>query len=189
MTKGKRAAFTGIRIAICGMLAAVYFALSYLTIESNVIRIAFTSLAILVAALMYGPTDACAVALIGETLFQLLRYGPGPTTPIWVAPPVLHALCLGLGNLLFSRKDRPLVQRTGLCYTVCLVCGVLNAIFNPIALYFDSIIYHYYSPETFFVNALIRVGIALATAAVLTSVAIPLVRRLRTGNVQFKRNK
>ena len=167
------------RIAIDGMLAALYFALSYLTIESNVIRIAFTSLALLVSALMFGPLDACAVALIGESLFQLIRYGPGPTTLIWLVPPILHALCLGLGNLLFSRKGRPLAERTGLCYTVCLICGALNAVFNTVALYFDSIIYHYYSPETFFVNALIRVGIALATAAVLTSVAIPLVRKLR----------
>ncbi len=167
------------RIAIDGMLAAVYFALSFLTIESNVIRVAFTSLAILVAALMLGPLDACAVALIGEGLFQLLRYGPGPTTLIWMAPPVLHGLCLGLGALLFSRKGTPLVERIGLCYAVCLVCGALNAVFNTVALYFDSIIYHYYSPETFLVNALIRVGIALATAAVLTTVAIPLVRTLR----------
>jgi uncharacterized membrane protein len=169
------------RIALDGMLAALYFALSYLTIESNVIRVAFTSLAIIVAALMFGPIDACAVALLGETLFQLLRYGPGPTTLIWLAPPVLHALCLGLGVLLFSRKGTPLVERTVPCYAVCLFCGALNAVFNTVALYFDSIIYHYYSPETFFVNALIRVGIALATAAVLTAVAIPLVRKLRSG--------
>lgn len=167
------------RIAFDGMLAALYFALSYLTIESNVLRITFTSLAILVAALMFGPLDACAVALIGEGLFQLLRYGPGPTTPIWIAPPVLHALCLGLGNLLFSRKGTALVERTGPCYAVCLFCGVLNAAFNTVAVYIDSVFYHYYSKETFFVNALIRVGIALATAALLTSVAIPLVRKLR----------
>lgn len=169
------------RLALDGVLAALYFALSYLTIESNVIRIAFTSLAILVAALMYGPIDACAVALIGETLFQLLRYGPGPTTLIWIVPPVLHALCLGLGNLVFSRKDKPLVERTALCYAVCLVSGVFNAVFNTVASYFDSVYYGYYKEETFFVIALIRVGIALATAAVLTSVAIPLVRRLRSG--------
>ena len=167
------------RIAFDGMLAALYFALSYLTIESNVIRITFTSLAILVAALMFGPIDACAVALIGEGLFQLLRYGPGPTTLIWMAPPILHALCLGLCALLFSRRGTPLVERTGLCYGVCLFCGALNAVVTTVALYFDSIIYHYYSPETFFVNALIRVGIALVTAAVLGSVAIHLVRKLK----------
>ena len=166
------------RIALDGMLAAVYFALSFLTIESSVIRITFTSLAILVAALMFGPLDACAVGLLGEGLFQLLRYGPGPTTLIWMAPPVLHAFFLGLGALLFGRKGKPLVERTGLCYAVCLFCGALNAGFNTVALYFDSIIYHYYSPETFLVNALIRVAIALATAAAMTTIAIPLVKAL-----------
>lgn len=167
------------RIALDGMFAAVYFALSYLTIESNVIRIAFTSLAILVAALMYGPIDACAVALIGESLFQLIRYGPGPTTLIWLMPPILHALFLGLGKLLFSCKDKPLAERTLPCYAVCLFCGVLNAVFNTVAVYYDSIYYGYYNEETFFVVALIRVGIALVTAAVLTSIAVPLVRKLR----------
>ena len=167
------------RLAVDGMLAAVYFALSFLTIESSVIRITFTSLAILVAALMFGPLDACTVGLLGEGLFQLLRYGPGPTTLIWMVPPILHAFFLGLGALLFGRKDKPLVERTGLCYGVCLFCGVLNAIFNTAALYFDSIIYQYYTPETFLVNALIRVAIALATATLLTTLAIPLVRTLR----------
>ena len=171
MTKAKR-------IALDGMLAGLYFALSLLTVESSVIRISFTSLALLVAALMFGPLDACAVALVGEGLFQLLRYGPGPTTLLWMAPPVLHALCLGLAAQFFSRKRQPLVARTGLCYGVCLACGALSAVFNTVALYFDSLIYHYYSPETFLVNALIRVGIALVTAALLSSLAIPLVRLL-----------
>ena len=166
------------RIAFDGMLAAVYFALTMLVIKTPSLKITFASLAIVVAALMFGLPDAVAVAFVGEFLYQVILFGVTVTTPIWMLPPVLHALCLGLCALLLGRK-KPLVERTALCFAACMFCGLLNACFNTVALYFDSKIYGYYQYQIVFGTALVRAGIALATAAVVTAAAIPLFRTLR----------
>ena len=177
--------FNARRLALDGVLAALYFALSYLSfyVTPN-LKVAVTSLAIVVAALMLRWYDACLVALIGEFLYQLLRSGFGitVTTPVWIAVPVLHALALGLCMLIFRRKDRPLVEqtdRTVLCVGVILGCGVINALLNTCALYVDSKVYGYYQPHLVFGLAAIRIVIALATAGVMAVIAIPLVRAVR----------
>ena len=166
------------RVAIDGMLAAVYFALSFLVADTGTFKFTFTSLAIVVAALLFGALDACAVALIGEFLYQVIIFGVTATTPIWLIPPVIHALLLGLCARLFGRK-RPLEENTGLCFAVCLGCAVVNSLCNTVALYFDSKIFGYYEFHMVFGVALIRIGIGLATALIVTAVAMPLVSELR----------
>ena len=103
------------RIALDGVLAAVYVALAYLAFDliPNELKLTFTSLTLVLAALLFSWYDACLVALVGEFLAQLLdpKYGLSVTTPIWVAIPVLHALALGLCALLLGRK-KPLAERT-----------------------------------------------------------------------------
>lgn len=168
--------------AVCGMLAAIYFALSALVITTGSLKITLTSLAIVVAALLYGPGYACAVALVGELLYQVLLYGVTATLPLWLLPPVLHALCLGLCARLLG-KEVPLYRRTWPCLGVCLGCGALNALFNTLALYLDSKYWGYYSPELIFGLALLRVGLALGTALVVAAIAIPLIRTLRDKNL------
>lgn len=180
-TAGKQSSGRGSairRIAFDAILAAVYYALTTLTIVTPSIKITFASLALVTAALLFGPLDAMAVALVGEFLYQVILFGVTATTPIWLLPPVLHALCLGLCALLLG-KEKPLVERTVLCFAACMVCGVLNAVFNTAALFADSKIYGYYNFRMIFILGFARAGIALATAAVVTAVAIPLVRTLR----------
>lgn len=165
------------RIAFDGMLAAVYFALSFLVIDTGTLKFTFTSLAIVVAALVFGPLDACAVAFVGELLYQVIIFGVTATLPIWMVPPVLHALLLGLCARLLGRQQ-PLVERTAVCFAACLGCGVLNTLFNTTALYLDSKYWGYYQYHLIFGMALVRIAVGLSTALIVTAVAIPLVRTL-----------
>ena len=166
------------RIAIDGMLAAVYFALSLLVVDTGTFKFTFTSLAIVVAALLFGAADACAVAFVGECLYQVIIWGVTVTTPIWLIPPVIHALLLGLCASFLGRK-RPLEENTGLCFAACMGCAVVNSLCNTVALYFDSKIFGYYEFHTVFGVALIRICIGLATALIVTAIAMPLVSELR----------
>ncbi len=166
------------RIAFDGMLAAVYFALSFLVVDTGALKFTFTSLAIVAAALLFGPLDACAVAFVGEFLYQVIIFGVTATLPIWMVPPVLHALFLGLLARLLGRRQ-PLAERTVPCFAACLGCGVLNTLFNTAALYLDSKYWGYYEYHTVFGLALVRVAVGLVTAFVVTAAAIPLVRALR----------
>lgn len=166
------------RIAFDGMLAAVYFALSFLVVDTGTFKFTFTSLAIVTAALLFGPADACAVALVGELLYQVIIFGVTATTPIWLVPPVIHALLLGLCAKFLGRV-RPPEERTGPCFAACLGCAVVNSLCNTVALYFDSKIFGYYEYHMIFGVALIRICIGLATALIVTALAMPLVGELR----------
>ena len=166
MTKTKR-------LALDGMLAAVYFALSWAVIPiGGNLQLRFTALALLVTALLFGASDACAVALIGEGLYQIIVFGVTATTPLWLLPPILHALALGL----FAK---PLRDRPGPCAAVCLGCGLFNSVLNTLALWADSKFYGYYSPALVFGALLPRLIIGLVTAAALTAAALPTVKSLR----------
>ena len=167
------------RIAFVGVLAAVYFALSYLVVDTGSLKFTFTSLAILVTALLFTPLEACAVALVGEFFYQVVIFGVTATTPIWLLPPVIHGLSLGLCAWLFRRKGKPLENRPVLCVALCMGCAVLNTVCNTTALYADSKIFGYYEYHMVFGVALIRAGVGLATALAVSLVAIPLVRGIR----------
>ena len=177
------------RIAFDGMLAAVYFALSLLVVDTGSLKFTFTSLAIVAAALLFGTWDACAVAFVGELLYQVIKFGVTATTPIWMLPPVLHALLLGLCALLLGRK-RPLAERTVPCFAACMGCALVNSLMNTLALYIDSQYYGYYQYHMVFGLALVRFAVGLGTALLVTAVAIPLVRTLRAkGLVPLPKNK
>lgn len=166
------------RLAICGMLAAMYFALSFLTIQTGTYKITFTSLALIIAAFLLGLPDTCAVALVGEGLYQLLLYPLSVTTPLWLLPPILHAAALWLFARLLCGRTPP-ERKVILCYVVTVLASLVNSAANTGALYIDSHVFHYYAPATFLAEAGIRLLIGLATAAVVTTAAIPLLRILR----------
>ena len=178
-TNPARSALTR-RIAFDGMLAALYFALKLLTIPvGNDLEITLATLAIIAAAFLFRTPDACAVAFVGETLTQIVRFGFSPVyTPIWVLPSVVYALALGL-CCAAVRKKREITELPGLCYAVCMGCALLLACLNTAALYADSKIMGYYSYHMVFGVAILRGLVALVTAAVAATVAIPLVRALR----------
>ena len=161
------------RLALDGMLAAVYFALSWAVIPiGGNLQVRFTSLALVVTALLFGAADACAVAFVGEALYQIVVFGVTVTTPIWLLPPVLHALALGL-------IAKPLRDKAIPCFTACLCCGALNSVCNTLALWADAKIYGYYSPAVVFGAMPLRLAIGFATATVVSCAAIPTVRALR----------
>lgn len=177
--------FTTKRLVTNALLAAIYFTLTYFVIKpaGESLKITFASLALVVTALLFGPADACIVAFIGEFLYQTILYGVTATTPIWLLPPVLHAFLLGLFAKLLSKNDRPLYARTIPCYLVCVGAAILNSFVNAAALYADSHIYGYYTPELVFGMMLVRILIAIATALLVTLVARPLVETLRKRHV------
>lgn len=166
------------RLSVCGMLAAMYFALSFLTVQTGELKFTLTSLSLVIAAFLFGLPEACAVALIGEGLYQILLYPLSVTTPLWLLPPVLHAAVLWLFCRLFCGKTVP-EGKPGRCYLVCLLASVVNSAANTAALYADSKIFGYYEPHTVFGIAGLRVLVGLATAAVVSSAAIGLLRLLR----------
>lgn len=166
------------KLALCGVLAAIYFALSFLTVQTGSLKFTMTSLSLVIAALLLGLPEACAVALVGEGLYQLLLYPLSVTTPLWLLPPVLHAAALWLFARLLCRTVQP-EQSVVRCALVCLLAAVINSAANTAALFVDSKVFGYYQPQLVFGMAGVRCLVGLATAAVVAAVSIPLLRLLR----------
>ena len=163
------------------LLTAASFVLSItLTIKTPYLEITFKSLPVVVGALMFGPVGGGLVALFGELLAQMMGpYGLMPTTVLWLLPPLTRGLLLGAVAAAFSKRDNHLEKRPLMCYGVCLGASIVTSCVTTVCLWLDSLIYHYYNFALIFGSALVRFGKEIVVTAVVTSLAIPMVRLLR----------
>lgn len=131
---------TLLRLVTDAMLIALYVVLSFfLSVRiPPLIKISWASLPLLVAALLFSPADAVAVALCGSFAEQLLAYGISPTTPLWMVPPVLHALFVAAFAPL-CRKGKRRARQAGLI----AVSEFFLTFTNTAALYLDAKIVGY----------------------------------------------
>ena len=85
------------------LLAAMYLPLSlYAAVQVGNVRISFGSLPVVAAALLFGPVDAVIVAMVGEFYKQLLTYGITYTTVLYLIPPALQGLVVGISLLALA---------------------------------------------------------------------------------------
>ena len=163
------------------LLVALYYLLSItLVIHTGNFKLTFISLPVIAAALLYGPGAGFTVALLGEFLAQMSGpYGLAPNTVLWLIPPAVNGLLVGLAALVMWKRERPLERRPVACYVVCILSAVLTSGVNTLVLWADSMLYGYYSFAFIFGSAVLRLGKDLIVAAIVTTVAIPLVHALR----------
>lgn len=170
---------TLLRLVLDAMFIALYVVLSFfLSVRiPPLIKISWASLPLLIAALLFRPADAIAVALCGSFLEQLLSYGVGPTTPIWMAPPLFHALFVSLLAPLCRRGNRRVRQ------TVLIAVSEFFLTFtNTAALYLDAAVVGYSLGAITVVlpTRLLNGGIRAALSAVLVPILlIPLTKLCR----------
>ena len=144
------------RITINAMLAALFVGLSYVAADLGVIKFTFAPIAIILAAFLFGPADGFAVALVGATLEQLLKYGISVTLPLWVIPALARGLLVGFGAILFRRfltKDR----RTNAIFVglITIVSSLVVTTLNTPVMYFDAWLFDYLQYTEIFGLALV----------------------------------
>ncbi|MCI8818836.1 MAG: folate family ECF transporter S component [Oscillibacter sp.] len=173
------------RMCYAALLAAMYVPLSlYVAVQVGNVRISFGSLPVVVAALLFGPVDAVAAAMVGEFFKQLLTYGVTYTTVLYLIPPALRGLVVGLGALgLLSLRGRRLEERRMLCYAVCIAAAVCTTLGNTLVNWLDSVLMGYYFPGLILGDFAWRLIVGMINAVVMSSLAIPLVKALRQRNV------
>ena len=97
MTNSTRRGISTRRLTMNAVFIALHVVLDFASIYiGNEIKLSFASFPLLCAAMLFGTVDGIYVAGIGEFIYQLLMYGLGPTTLLWMLPPMLHALIAGL---------------------------------------------------------------------------------------------
>ena len=172
------------RMCYAALLAAMYLPLSlYAAVQVGNVRISFGSLPVVAAALLFGPVDAVIVAMVGEFFKQLLTYGVTYTTVLYLIPPALRGLVVGLGALaLLSLRGQRLEERRVLCYAVCIVAAVCTTLGNTLVNWLDSVLMGYYFPGLILGDFVWRLIVGMINAVVMSSLAIPLVKALRQRN-------
>ena len=130
------------RLAIDGILAALAVILGFVSIRiGNIMKISLEDLPIIFAALLFGPLDGAAVALVGIFLYQLFSYGLTVTTPLWILPFVVVGLIIGAfaKKAHFNNSNKQIL-------VLFLAAEIMIWAMNSFAIYADSKIYGYYYP-------------------------------------------
>ena len=172
------------RMCYAALLAAMYVPLAlYVAVQVGNVRISFGSLPVVVAALLFGPVDAVVVAMVGEFFKQILTYGVTYTTVLYLIPPALRGLVVGLGAFaLMSLRRERLEDRRVLCYAVCVAAALCTTVGNTLVNWLDSVLMGYYFPGLILGDLAWRLIVGMINAVVMASLAIPLVRALRRRN-------
>ena len=164
------------QLCIDAMLAALCAVLGYLAIDIISVKVTLEGIPVLIGALLFGPVDGVLIGGVGTFVYQVIRYGFTPTTPLWILPYVVYGLGMG-----FYAKAVKFNFSNRIASTIAIIIGegVVTAI-NTLALYIDSKMFGYYSPG-FITGALaIRIVICICKAIILALVIPSLVTRLKT---------
>lgn len=134
-----KSGFTTRRMTMNAVFIALHVVLDFTSIYiGNEIKLSFASFPLLCASMLFGVADGVYVAGIGEFLYQLLMYGLGPTTLLWMAPPMIHALIAGLCAQRIGRL--PNMKQTEV---IVLISGVAAALLTTGVIYLDAKIIGY----------------------------------------------
>lgn len=133
-----------LRVVLCGVCLALYFILSIISINTQVIRITIDALPVIFVAIVCGPIDGLAVGLMGSFFSQLYLYGLTITTPLWILPAGIRGLIVGL---MFHHKD--VRQHKTLWILTVILSGLVVTAINTFVIYLDAKIFEYPSQITY----------------------------------------
>ncbi len=164
------------RIALDALFVALYVILgTFLSFKiPGAIQISFSTLPILLCAFLFRPSDAVAVAVVGNFLEQVIDPSPYgfATLPIWLIPGVLTALVAALGARRARLASSP--KASAVWTVIGIVCAeFVLTLLNTGALYLDGYLLDYSVKAlhlllpTRLLNALVR--------SILSCVLVPLL--------------
>lgn len=164
------------RLVTDAILIAIYVVLSLYSVNLGFLKLSFAAFPVLVAALRYGWVDGLIVGAMGTFLNQLLTYGLSVTTLMWMLPDMVRGALVGV---YAQRRGFKLTlwQTGGAVLASCLVVTALNTL----ALYVDSLIFHYPTALTAGTIAL-RFVSSVVMAVIFTIVTPKTVQLLQTAS-------
>ena len=183
MSKTRSIRFPVKRLATDAVLIALYFGLSLLSVEVSGIKLTFASLPTILCAMIYGPVDAFLVGFLGAFMEQMLKYGFTATKLLWVLPPAIRGLFIGLCCLLMKKSLSPeqMLQnrRPYAFFIVCVISGMIVSTLNTAVYYVDAKMFHYYTYALIFGMFWLRLISGVISSLLMSLVALPVFAGLR----------
>lgn len=175
------------RLAIDAVLIAMYFGLSLLSVEFGGIKLTFASLPTIICAMLFGPIDGFLVGFLGAFLEQMLKFGFTQTTLLWVLPPAIRGLFVGLCAILLRRhmSMETILQakRPYVYFAVCIVSGIIVSSLNTLVYYVDAKIFQYYEYHLIFGVFWLRLLSGILSTILMAGVALPVIEALQRANL------
>ena len=174
------------RIAIDAVLIAMFFGLSLLSVQLGGIKITFASLPTIICAMLFGPIDGFLVGFLGAFLEQMLKFGFTATTMLWILPPAIRGLFIGLCAVLLRKHmsvDSILQTKRPYVYFIfCILSGIIVSTLNTLVFYVDAKMFHYYEYHMIFGVFWIRIASGIISSLLMAIVALPVVAALKRAN-------
>ena len=158
------------RLSLNALLAAMCAVLGMVSLNTGNLKLSFEGLPVLVGALLFGPVDGMLIGAIGTLLYQGVRFGPMPTTILWVVPYIICGWTAGL----YAKKRSFKLNTKQLIFITCAI-NVMEFLLNTLALYLDSKFWGY--TFVYVIGATIpRLAICFAKAVAYTAIMPTLLR-------------
>ena len=166
MEKRSSAKMSTKKLCILAMLIALFVVMDYFATIFSValgenIKISFSGLPVILASMLFGPVAGMTVGLLGSFTGQMLTYGFGPTTLLWILPAGIRGLSMGLLFSAFKKSTKISVLTLEVVISSLLVTTA-----NTPLLYLNAIMYGNYQPDLFLVDTIYRFISSLLTAGV-----------------------
>ena len=172
------------RLCFDAILVAVFFVLTLFSVELAGVKVTFDSLAVVIAAVLFGPLDAFLVGFLGAAFEQLLKYGVTATTLLWIIPPAVRGLIVGL--LVRRVPDQ---KRIWFYFIVCIVAGLVTSVLNTLVYYIDAKLFGYYHYALIFGVFFVRLMTGAAASVITAAVALPILKALKNTSLFDERIK
>lgn len=176
------------RLSLVSVFAALYLVLAKLTIHIGSAHLSIASICpiFLVTCLSFPEGRSCI--FIGQILGEIIGGTLTITTPLWILPPILRILLIGLVALYYRKKNDSIFNHLMIYFTVIFLSSIITSLANTGVEFLDSKIRGY--PLAFvFLNRLKRIGISLLSSIVVSVGNLPLAKAYFRLSKQDIRNK
>ncbi len=128
------------------MMIALFVVLSlFLKINIGNIKITIAAIPIIITAVYLGYPHTIAVSVVGEFLYQLLSYGVGPTTLLWMLPGVIRGIIICAFMNYFIKKNNGIKEKINYLeyFIMILISGTVVFALNTFVLFLDAKLLRY----------------------------------------------
>ena len=169
------------RLALSGVLAALYLALCYLDISFGRYKITLAATVIYFVSFCLGPADSFFVCFVGVFLDQLL-YGLTPTTLLWMLPPLLRPILINPITYHYGKKGIHMEDKKILSISLIIISSLLVSATNSLVFYLDSLIIGY-PYKAVLLDNILQAIITMGTGVLEAFLLFPLVKAIRKANL------
>ena len=171
-------------ICLAGVMAALYVCLDFLAVSvsapfGNNLKISISGLPVIIVAVFCGPWWGAATGFIGAFIGQLISYGIGPTTILWVIPAVARGILMGYLFRAFKKSTKPGIIAIETC-----ISSLVVTLLNTGALLLDNMMYGYTTYYAIFVAIPMRLVAGILTALVF-SLMLPTILNSLNNHVKL----